>query len=50
MNTKVLSNIYSYEDIITKLDKKEKKVFDNMLPSELYINSYVDTLFPINQK
>ena len=49
-NTKILSNIYSYEDIITTLNNEDKQIFDKMLPSELYINSYVDTLFPINQK
>ena len=44
---KVDSNILSYKQIIESLDKNEKEIFENTLNSELYINWYINSLFPI---
>lgn len=43
----VKSNILSYQDIIDTLKGKEKEIFKNMRNSELYINGYLDSLFPV---
>ncbi len=44
---KVKSNILSYENILNSLNKNEKEVFKESKKSELYINWYIDSLFPI---
>jgi len=44
-----ISNILSYEDIISKLDDEEsKKYFIEKEPSELFIEWLIDDIFPIN--
>ena len=44
---KVESNILSYEKIINSLSKEEQKVFKKTPNSDLYINWYIDSFFPI---
>jgi len=44
---KVESNILSYEQIINSLDENEFEVFEKTSNSELYINWYINSLFPI---
>lgn len=44
---KVKSNIVSYEDIVNSLSKTDAEIIGDMSNSELYIDWYVDSLFPI---
>lgn len=44
---KVESNILSYEQIINSLNKNEKEIFEETSNSELYINWYINSFFPI---
>jgi predicted ATP-dependent endonuclease of OLD family len=44
---KVKSNVMSYEKIMSSLNEEEQEVFKKMSNSELYINWYIDTFFPI---
>ena len=43
----VESNILSYEKIISSLNQEEKKEFKDIANSNLYINWYIDSFFPI---
>ncbi len=45
---KVDSNILSYQKIIDSLSDDEKEVFWETLNSELYVNWFIDSLFPIS--
>ncbi len=45
----VESNILSYEKIINSLSNDEQEVFKNTSNSELYINWYIDSFFPITK-
>lgn len=44
---KVKSNILSYKTIMDQLNDKEKKIFEDTSSSELYIDGYIESIFPI---
>lgn len=39
-------NIYDYQEIISKLPEKDKELFSEMKNSELFVEGYIDSIFP----
>ncbi len=42
-------NIYDYEKIISLLPAKDRKVFSEMKNSELFVNGFIDQIFPAKE-
>ena len=49
-NIKLDSNIFSYQEIINKLNDDEKKIFMETSNSDLYINWYMEWIYPVSWK